>query len=205
MRVIAGTYRSRLLLAPRGLGTRPTTDRLRETLFNVLAPRIAGCTFADLFAGSGANGIEALSRGAGRVYFVEQGPAALAVVRGNLKSLGISAGFEIEAGSVASFLRRHSSGQHCSASVGAAALESTEAAPAGIDIAFLDPPYEDEQAYAMTLSLLGGECARVLAANAVVVAEHRHKQPLMESYGVLQRYRLLRQGDAALDFYNLRV
>jgi len=77
MRVIAGTYRSRLLVAPRGLATRPTSDRLRETLFNILATRIEGAVFADLYAGSGAVGIEALSRGARLVYFVDNAPPAV--------------------------------------------------------------------------------------------------------------------------------
>src|SRR5579863_4880221 len=105
MRVIAGTFRSRPLEAPSGLATRPTSDRLRETLFNVLAPRIAGARFLDLYAGSGAVGIEALSRGAAHVVFVERAPAALKALRLNLERLGITAGFEIHAGSVAAYLR----------------------------------------------------------------------------------------------------
>jgi 16S rRNA (guanine966-N2)-methyltransferase len=87
MRVIGGTYRSRRLVAPRGITTRPTSDRLRETLFNVLAPSIDGAVFADLYAGSGAVGIEALSRGAQLVYFVDQAPEAVAALRENLKQL----------------------------------------------------------------------------------------------------------------------
>jgi 16S rRNA (guanine966-N2)-methyltransferase len=81
MRVIAGTYRSRPLLAPRGDLTRPTSDRLRETLFNILAPRLTGCRFADLYAGTGAVGIEALSRGAEHVWFTEKAEPALAAIR----------------------------------------------------------------------------------------------------------------------------
>src|SRR5580658_5305224 len=98
VRIIAGVYRSRALQAPAGLATRPTSDRLRETLFNVLAPRIEGAAFLDLYAGSGAVGIEALSRGAERVEFVERAPAALAVLRGNLAKLGLTAGFRLHAG-----------------------------------------------------------------------------------------------------------
>jgi 16S rRNA (guanine966-N2)-methyltransferase len=196
VRVIAGIYRSRVLRAPRGLATRPTTDRLRETLFNVLAPRISGCTFADLFAGSGANGIEALSRGARQVYFVENAAAALAAVRGNLKTLGIDAGFEIEARSVDSFLPTRGE------AVKAGAVDG-DGNGAGIDVAFLDPPYEDEEAYSVTLNLLGGECASVLAPDGIVVAEHLHKRALLESYGNLMRYRVLKQGDAALSFFSL--
>ena len=88
MRIIAGTYRSRVLAAPAGIATRPTSDRLRETLFNVLAPRIAGARFLDLYAGSGAVGIEALSRGAAQVTFVERAPAALKALRQNLDRFG---------------------------------------------------------------------------------------------------------------------
>src|ERR1700739_2936485 len=106
MRIIAGTFRSRTLEAPAGLATRPTSDRLRETLFNVLAPRIKGAAFLDLYAGSGAGGIEALSRGAARVEFVERAPAALAALRANLAKLGVTAGFRVHAGSVGSWLRR---------------------------------------------------------------------------------------------------
>src|SRR5271156_5816445 len=110
MRVIAGTYRSRRLAAPRGLATRPTSDRLRETLFNVLAPRIVSASFLDLYAGSGAVGIEALSRGAAVSVFVEQAPQALAALRANLARFGIREPARIHSGSVSAFLRRHDAG-----------------------------------------------------------------------------------------------
>ena len=96
MRVIAGTYRSRQLVAPRGLQTRPTSDRLRERLFNILSPRVSGCRFVDLYAGTGAVGIEALSRGATHVWFAENAEAALASIRQNLAALKIVAGFTVE-------------------------------------------------------------------------------------------------------------
>src|ERR1700712_2598809 len=96
MRVIAGTYRSRPLEAPRGTATRPTSDRLRETLFNVLAPRLEGARFADLYAGSGAVGIEALSGGAGHVWFAENSPPALSAIRGNLKKLKVGGNYSLE-------------------------------------------------------------------------------------------------------------
>src|SRR5580692_2039383 len=109
MRIIAGRYRSRLLDAPAGLATRPTSDRLRETLFNVLAPRIAGARFLDLYAGSGAVGIEAHSRGAARVELVERSATALVVLRKNLAGLrigpGIASGVFIHGGSVGPILR----------------------------------------------------------------------------------------------------
>src|SRR5271168_2780279 len=106
MRIIAGTFRSRTLVAPPGVSTRPTSDRLRETLFNVLAPRIQDASFLDLYAGSGAVGIEALSRGAERAVFVERAEPALTALRTNLARLGIREGYRIQAGSVPAFLRR---------------------------------------------------------------------------------------------------
>src|ERR1700748_1435408 len=105
MRVIAGMYRSRPLEAPRGTATRPTSDRLRETLFNVLAPRLEGSRFADLYAGSGAVGIEAISRGAEHVWFAENAPAALAAIRGNLAKLKVGGGYSVEDRSVGHLLR----------------------------------------------------------------------------------------------------
>jgi 16S rRNA (guanine966-N2)-methyltransferase len=187
MRVIAGTYRSRVLAAPRGLETRPTSDRLRETLFNVLAPVIEGARFADLFAGSGAVGIEALSRGAEGVTFVENAPGAMAAVRANLQSLGIRNAATLEARAVGSVLR----------SLARRAPQWT--------IVFLDPPYEAQQEYAATLSLLGDPAAALLAPGAIVVAEHRRRPPiaLAEAYGDLTRYRVLEQGDAVLSFYRM--
>src|SRR5215475_12725933 len=106
MRVIAGKFRSRTLTAPRGLDTRPTSDRLRETFFNVLAPRIEGAVFLDLYAGSGANGIEALSRGAERVVFVEKAAPAITTIRANLKALGIGEGWQLETRSAVASVKR---------------------------------------------------------------------------------------------------
>src|SRR5664280_626355 len=106
MRVIAGSFRSRQLIAPRGMGTRPTSDRLRETLFNILAPRVAGCRFADLYAGAGAVGIEAVSRGAEQVWFAEKAELALAAIRANLKALKIARSFTIEERGTGALLER---------------------------------------------------------------------------------------------------
>jgi 16S rRNA (guanine(966)-N(2))-methyltransferase RsmD len=184
MRIIAGEYRSRTLQAPPGFATRPTSDRLRETLFNVVAPRIEGASFLDLYAGSGAVGIEALSRGAARVVFAEQAPPALAALRANLTRLGIRDGFRIQSGSVSALLRR-----------------VRLAAPQVFDLIFLDPPWDAAEEYAATLGLLGGTSSGLLAPEAQVIAEHRRKQPLGDSYGSLHRTRLLEQGDAALSFY----
>jgi 16S rRNA (guanine(966)-N(2))-methyltransferase RsmD len=188
MRIIAGKFRSRTLEAPAGLATRPTSDRLRETLFNVLAPRIEGAAFLDLYAGSGAVGMEALSRGAASVEFVERAPAALGVLRANLAKLGIAEGVRVHTGGVGGWLRRFGTGT------------SAGRKPA-FDLVFLDPPYEAAEEYAATLGLLGGGTAGLLAAGALVIAEHRRKERLGEGYGGLGRTRLLEQGDAALSFY----
>ena len=184
MRIIAGSLRRRTIEAPTGLATRPTSDRLRETLFNVLAPRMKDATFLDLYAGSGAVGIEALSRGAAKVTFVERVPTALKVMRGNLEKLGVREGFRIETSNVAAYLRR-------------AGVEQ------GFDVVFLDPPYDAADEYGMALGLLGGAAMGLLAEGAVVIAEHRRKETLNEEYGSLQRTRLLLQGDAALSFYRV--
>jgi 16S rRNA (guanine966-N2)-methyltransferase len=185
MRVIAGQYRSRVLAAPRGWDTRPTSDRLRETLFNVLAPRIDRAFFVDLYAGSGAVGIEALSRGAREAVFVERAEYALKAIRANLAALGIKGGYALEPRSAAVALKR--------------LVSSGRAA----DIVFLDPPYESVDEYEIGLGLLGGECSQLLAENAVVVAEHSKRHDLAERYGELVRYRVLKQGDAALSFCRL--
>ena len=185
MRVIGGTYRSRRLAAPRGLATRPTSDRLRETLFNVLAPRIEGAVFADLYAGSGAVGIEAISRGASLVYFVDSAPSSVAAIRSNLAALKITSGFQILSSTVAAALRRltQASGR-CS-------------------IIVLDPPYAAENDYANTLKIIGDSADSLLTSDGIAIAEHSRKmlEPLAECYGPLKRYRVLEQGDASLSFY----
>jgi len=181
MRIIAGSLRSRTLQAPPGLATRPTSGRLRETLFNVLAPRIEGAQLLDLYAGSGAVGIEAMSRGAAGVVFVERAAPALKVLRANLQQLELKDGVDVHAGNVSAFLRRETG--------------------AGFDIVFLDPPYDAVSEYAAVLGLLGGAASALLNEGAMVIAEHRRKERLAESYGALQRTRLLEQGDAALSFY----
>lgn len=199
MRIIAGSLRSRTLSAPSGLATRPTSDRLRETLFNVLAPRIDGAALLDLYAGSGAVGIEALSRGAARVEFVERAPAALGVLRANLQALRIDAGFRIHSTSVGTWLRRTKAG------AGAKDAAANSADSTAFDIVFLDPPYDAAQEYESTLGLLASSASAKLAPGALVIAEHRRNQPLDDRYGRLVRTRLLQQGDAALSFYSLEV
>jgi 16S rRNA (guanine966-N2)-methyltransferase len=184
MRVIAGQFRSRPLIAPKGLDTRPTSDRLRETFFNVLAPCIVGSIFLDLYAGSGAVGIEALSRGARETIFVESAEPALRAIRANLASLGIHGGYALESRSAAAALRR---------------LASTGKV---VNLVFLDPPYSQTAEYDSTLMLLGSECRPLLAPDALVIAEHLKKITLADTYGCLHRFRTLKQGDSILSFYS---
>jgi 16S rRNA (guanine966-N2)-methyltransferase len=184
MRVIAGTYRSRQLVAPRGLQTRPTSDRLRERLFDILSPRVSGCRFVDLYAGTGAVGIEALSRGATHVWFAENAEPALASIRQNLAALKIVSGFTVEDRGVGAMLQRLGKISQL------------------IDLVYIDPPYEAEAEYAATLNFLGSARGRAtLAPNALVIAEHSSKATLAMRYGALEHTRLVKQGDAALSFF----
>ena len=188
MRIIAGTYRSRLLSAPRGMRTRPTSDRLRETLFNILTPRLNGCRFVDLYAGTGAVGIEALSRGAEHVWFAENAEPALAALRQNLSALKISRGFTLEDRGVGAMLQRLSK------------------LPEPVDLVFLDPPYDAEDEYTGTLNFFGSVRGQaLLAADALVIAEHSSKVKLAKRYGALEHTRLVKQGDAALSFLGFAV
>ena len=180
MRVIAGEFRSRRLLSVPGLDTRPTADRLRESLFNILAPRIHGAVFADLYAGTGAVGIEALSRGASQVIFVERGRAALAAIRENVRSLGAEARVEIRQGRVSAMIDRL-------------------ADRIGGGIVFLDPPYDQEAEYDLALERIGALARERMPV--LIVAQHSPKLALKEVYGLLRRTRVVKQGDNALSFY----
>jgi 16S rRNA (guanine966-N2)-methyltransferase len=185
MRVIAGKYRSRVLKSLKGLALRPTSDRLRETLFDVLGDGVEGSRFLDVFAGTGAIGIEALSRGADRVVFIENHPPAAKLIRENLAALGIRSGAEVICGDAIRSLEKI-----------AKRLPEPRAA---FDFVFLDPPYAAEDQYMRVLGFL--DASRILAEGATVTAEHRRQLQLPETLGSLRRYRILRQGDAALTFY----
>jgi 16S rRNA (guanine(966)-N(2))-methyltransferase RsmD len=179
MRVIAGEFRSRRLKTLPGLSLRPTPDRLREALFNVLAPRIEGATFLDAYAGSGSVGIEALSRGAGHAIFVEKHFGAVRMIRDNLASLRIE--------DRATVLKRAS---------------STALAELDADIYFLDPPYTEPAEYRSTLDLLGG---RTLRPQSLTLAQHAKRFELAETYGHLRRIRVLVHGDNAISFFTAGV
>jgi 16S rRNA (guanine(966)-N(2))-methyltransferase RsmD len=187
MRVIAGKYRGRPLRSLRGNDIRPTSDRLRETLFNVLTAgnpeALAGTVWLDLFAGTGAVGIEALSRGARQVYFVETSPAAAKVIEQNLESLGIVQGYKILRDDLSGILWRLKR-EHVSA-----------------DVVFLDPPYRMQQAYEESLTALAD--SSLVWAMSLVIAEHEKKFDPGSEFKSLVRVRKLIQGNAALSFYRI--
>lgn len=176
MRVIAGEFRSRKLLSVEGVGTRPTSDRLRETLFNIIGPQVSGCVFTDAYAGTGAVGIEALSRGAAQAVFIEKDRRALEAIRENLKALGVERRARVIAGSAA------------------AHLGGIEA-----DILFLDPPYEREEEYGESMKTLAE--TRMASPPGLAIVQHSVRFEPAAEYGGLQRYRVVRQGDNALSFY----
>jgi len=187
MRVIAGKYRGRPLRSLAGADIRPTSDRLRETLFNVLTAgnpqALEGSVWLDLFAGTGAVGIEALSRGAKQVYFVETSPAAAKLIERNLQSLGIAEGYGI--------LRDDLSGM----------LWRLQRDHVVADLVFLDPPYRMRQAYEETLMALAD--SSLVWAMSLVVAEHEKRFDPGEEFSSLRRTRKLIQGNTALSFYRI--
>ena len=187
MRIIAGKFRSRQLKSLKGLSLRPTSDRLRETLFNVLGDLVVGANFVDLFAGTGAVGIEALSRGAEHVTFVEKHAPVMALIKRNAESLEIRSGARFLATDALQAVEQLSGEPQSAGQVG---------------ILFLDPPYAAKAQYADVLAFLGR--SRLLADRAVVIAEHLRSFDLPETFDKLDRVRVLRQGDAALTFYRFR-
>ncbi|HEX4227399.1 MAG TPA: 16S rRNA (guanine(966)-N(2))-methyltransferase RsmD [Bryobacteraceae bacterium] len=175
MRVIAGKFRSRRLLSVPGLDVRPTPDRLREALFNVLTPCIEDAVFVDAYAGSGAVGIEALSRGARQVILIEKSAAALKAIENNLAALGIGREAVMVRGNAASLISKYAA-----------------------DIVFLDPPYQQTKAYADCLEALAkGTCQ-------LAIAQHESRLRLEDHYESLRKYRMLKQGDNSLSFFDRR-
>jgi 16S rRNA (guanine966-N2)-methyltransferase len=183
VRIIAGEYRGRVLKSPPSLQIRPTSDRLRETLFNVLAPRIEGVRFLDLCAGSGAVGIEALSRGAAFVTFVDKSRKMCGLVESNLDLCGVpEEQTEVVLAEAAEYLRR-----------------SNARGAEGFDIVFFDPPYATD--YLPVLEALGSPSSALLRPGGLLVCEHHHKNQPRDAVGTLRRWRVLKQGDSALSFY----
>jgi|SRR5215813_11983379 len=184
MRIIAGTFRSRPLRPLKKLRIRPTSDMLRETLFNILGPGVRAARFLDLFAGTGAVGIEALSRGASDIVWVENDRGAAQLIRENLALLGIDQSARLLPVDALNAIAR---------------LESERGAP--FDFIFLDPPYANEADYHAVLCRL--EKSSLLADSSVLIAEHRKTFALPATLGRLRQFRSLKQGDAALSFYRL--
>lgn len=156
-----------------GLAVRPTPDRLREALFNVLAPQMDGSTFLDAYAGSGAVGIEALSRGAKHIILIERNAHAIGIIRENLRSLEIEKEVTVIRGSAARLLRNYRP-----------------------DIAFIDPPYQEQREYAKALLAISE------SGCPVAVAQHASRTVLENVYGRMEKTRVLKQGDNTLSFYH---
>ena len=180
MRVISGLYRGRVLKSPPDIKTRPTSDRLRETLFNVLAPRIDEETrFLDLCAGTGAIGIEALSHGAAFVTFVDRSKRSCALIEENLDKLDVPESHtDILGLDAENFTGR----EHVK----------------GWDIAFYDPPYDAD--YSIVLHEFGFN-KTILNQNGLLVVEHHTKKHVPDEIGSLRRWRILKQGETSLSFY----
>jgi 16S rRNA (guanine966-N2)-methyltransferase len=183
MRIVAGKFGSRRLKGPGKLDLRPTSDRLRETLFNILGPAVEGSRFIDAYAGTGAVGIEALSRGASHAIFLEIARGALSLIRQNLDALHPQGEAEVLPGEgVRGLARLYGRGERAS-------------------FIFLDPPYDDEGEYQRALELLGHSAP--LSPQGIVIVEHRSTLPLPEVAGKLECWRRVRQGDATISFYRL--
>jgi 16S rRNA (guanine(966)-N(2))-methyltransferase RsmD len=171
MRIIAGELKGRRLKTPKWDGLRPTSDKLRETLFNVVAPRLAGARVLDHYAGTGAVGIEALSRGASHVTFVDRDPRAMKLIDENLRLCGVRERYVI--------------------------IRTPQSLPAGsIDLAVLDPPYDEPD---LTASIAAADY--LIAPGGLLVLEHARRRPVPEHVGRLHMSRDLVSGDSALAFY----
>lgn len=180
MRIIAGEFRGRVLKSPPDLKTRPTSDRLRETLFNIIAPRIDDETrFLDLCAGTGAIGIEAISRGSAFVTFVDRSKRSCALIEENLDKLGIADdATEILGVEAETFAGREHKKPW--------------------DIAFFDPPYDAD--YSLVMHEFGSN-RTLLADDGLLIVEHHTKHPLPDLTGSIRRWRIVKQGESSLSFY----
>jgi 16S rRNA (guanine(966)-N(2))-methyltransferase RsmD len=178
LRVIGGLYKRRRLKSLPGNETRPMLDRVRETLFNVLQGQIEGRSFADLYAGTGAVGIEALSRGAALAIFVESNGAGVELIRSNLRTVGALHEARIHQSPVDK------------------ALDNLEA-----DIVFLGPPYQAAKEYEGTLTTLGQTTP---GRSPLVIAQHDRANPLAERYGRLERFRTIEMGRNVLSFFHVQ-
>ncbi len=184
MRIIAGQYKGRRLKALEGMAVRPTSDRMRETLFNILAPRIEDARFVDVCAGSGAVGIEALSRGAAHVTFIESARKSVSVISENLRHCGITEDFKLVSRDAVMAMKYF-------------AQEKQQ-----FDIFYFDPPY-DSEIYSPVLWQIAQN--NLLAEDGIVIVEHRRQLPLAPNYDDLRPYRELIQGESVLTFFRMEV
>jgi 16S rRNA (guanine966-N2)-methyltransferase len=175
LRIVAGSLKGRRLLSPTWTGLRPTSDRLRETLFNILGQTCHGVSVLDAFAGTGAVGIEALSRGAAHVMFVDHDPRALSLIRQNLERCGVTDRYTIQRMDLA--------------------RSGLPAFPTAFDLIFLDPPYEVNPTTACEL------LAASLRDGGLLVVEHARRMDVPEAIAELHRTRIVTAGDSALSFY----
>jgi 16S rRNA (guanine966-N2)-methyltransferase len=174
MRIITGRYKGRRLVAPAGRTVRPTSDGLRETLFNVLGESVEGARVLDAYAGTGALGLEALSRGAAQAVFVERDPKALRALAENVRVCGAEDACAIIRGE----------------------FERARALEPAFDLLLLDPPYDVDD-----LPTIVERAARLAAPDARIVLEHSRRRTAPETAGAFRRVRLLRAGDSALSIY----
>jgi len=185
LRIIAGIYRGRHLKSPPSLDVRPTSDRLRETLFNILAPAITDVRFLDLCAGSGAVGIEALSRGAAHATFVDKSRKICGLIEANLDLCRVpeeqTEVYNLEA---VDFLH-----------------QAISRPIAAWDLIYFDPPYDSD--YTRVLEFIGDYTTELLNTGARVIVEHYFKNPLPEEIGKLRQARTLKQGDSSLSFFSV--
>lgn len=180
MRIGGGRFRGRSVRAPTGRATRPTSGRLKKSLFDILAPRLEDARFLDLFAGAGAVGLEALSRGAAHVTFVERGRHAAKSIQANLAALGLTGKAELSLKDAAS------------------AVAALQKKGERFDLVFVDPPY-GEGADARLLAKI--EAAELLTADGLLIVEHHHKTSLPDACGSLKQMRQVRAGESCLSFY----
>ncbi|MFN0112288.1 MAG: 16S rRNA (guanine(966)-N(2))-methyltransferase RsmD [Blastocatellia bacterium] len=184
MRVITGQYKGRRLKTLEGMAVRPTSDRMRETLFNILAPRIEGARFVDVCAGSGAVGIEALSRGAAHVSFIESARKAVSIITENLRHCGITEDFKL--------IQREA----------IAAMKHFAYEKQQFDIFYFDPPY-DSGIYSPVMWQIAQN--NLLTEDGIVIVEHRRQLPLAPNYDDLRPYRELAQGESVLTFFRMET
>jgi 16S rRNA (guanine(966)-N(2))-methyltransferase RsmD len=182
MKIGSGRFRGRSIQVPKGLKTRPTSGRLKKALFDIIAPELPGARVLDLFAGAGALGLEAISRGASHVIFVERRKSAVAVIAANLEKLGVADQAEVIQNEAAKAIHHLSQ-------------RSEE-----LQVVLIDPPY-GAGAYQAVVEHI--DEASIVDSGGIVIVEHHHKAELDDAYGSLRKHRVVRAGESCLTFYRL--